>query len=740
MIALSLMAFVLLLILSISTLVQVEMASSESAVARLEAEQSALLSLNVAIGRLQETAGLDQRVTAPAEAAGRTEVGAKQLTGVWRSWEGRDHQANGVPIAPNYVSKRVEGDLDMNSTNDGRFLAWLVSSNFDPSITADVKYANPPSLEEVEGETVPLLGAGTVGQDAEGIANQVHVKASTFDDEQAGYAWWISGENTKSLLKPIEDPTGPFGWSERFASSTRPDATVYSITDQSDLEKVSSRRSLNQISHDLTLDVAQGESFSGKFYHDLTTYGRGLLTNTATGGWRRDLSLLSEQWKRTDFSTSNLPFFTLQPGVETSAGKASVNTAGSAGNLIYPWAIESDFTVNGGASNNTESGAASVGWDALVDFALQYRNVNSIDASGRIHMPLEEINPRDAIPRRPVLARVHWVFSYMSRGNENSAVVDPVTGETTYGIYRAYIVASPVVTFWNPYNVAIPGYDKFTVRFTDPVIPVKFKFKVGDEEQDAFYGINKLARNNQIKFIVSGDTTEWAPGESRVYSATSVEGSGGPSEVDAHEIDLDLGYRTTGGARYALFKGYEKNGDGEWVAKSGSKLTGAPDDVVTVTAEMEDGTAFKIEILPKKGTDTAKMDILYTVPKITSDLYYDELKIVNDGNVTLRDVEEGVSFSERFLVAVMQLRNLNVKSTTSKGYAQTKPNLFFSSNPYSDHELLDAYPYDWNFFTELNSADVLPEAGGDDADSGYVGTSFRSNEGLERLVCVVHLT
>jgi hypothetical protein len=609
----------------------------------------------------------------------------------------------------------------------------LVSSNYDPLITTDIDYASPPNLTELTGQTVPLLGVGTVGSGAANEANQVHVTPTALDEGQTEIAWWISGENTKSLLKEVEEPTGPFGWRERFTSSTRPDEAVYSITDPDGLAKVTSRSSLNLISNNEALDADQGETLTGNYFHDLTTYSRGLLTNTATGGWRRDLSLMSEQWMEPGFPSSNLPFFTLRPGVETAAGRASANGAGSAGNLIYPWSVESDFTVNGGASNNQESGGASVSWDALVDFAQQYRKVSSIDASGRIRTPLEAVDPRDAIPRRPVLARVHWVFSYMSRG---SRVADsPAAGEPAFETYRAYIVASPVVTFWNPYNVAIPGYDEFTMRFLNPVIPVKFKFKVGDEEQVDFYGIDNFAENNRINFIMSADTAEWAPGESRVYSATSLAGSGGATIDDAtnaYKIELAPGYRTDGGARYALFKEY--NADGTRAA--GTKLVGAPEDVVTVTVEMEEETAFKIEILPQNGIDVAMMDILYSVPKATSDQYYDDLEIVNDGNVTLFDVEEGEKFPERFLVAVMQLRNLKVSSTDTKGYAHTKPNLFFSSNPYGNHELLDAYPYDWKFFTELNNTENLPFANkiDDDVSSGYVGTSFRATEGLERLV------
>ncbi|MGZ0708857.1 hypothetical protein ACWPKO_11030 [Coraliomargarita sp. W4R53] len=721
------MAFVLLLLLTISTLVQVELTSSGTKVEKMEAEQAALLSLNLAIGKLQETAGLDQRVTAPAEAAGRSEDDANLLTGVWRSWEGRDHQSNGLPIAPNYASKRVTGDADVDSSNAGRFLGWLVSSAYDPTITPTLEYSSPPSLKEIAGDTVPLVGAGSVGSDADGIANQIHAEPTSFDDGETSYAWWISGENSKSLLKPVEEPAGPFGWSERFASSTRPDVSAYSITNADELDKVTSRSSLNFISNNAALDEDQGVTLAGKYFHDLTAYSRGLLTNTATGGWRRDLSLMSEQWARSDFPTSNLPFFTLQPGVETAAGKASVNQATSAGNLIYPWSVESDFIVNGGGSNRNESGGASVSWDALVDFAQQYRKVNSIDASGRIHMPLEDVDPRDTISRRPILARVHWVFSFMSRVNDK-------------GYYRVYLVASPVVTFWNPYNVAIPGHDKdLTIRFLSPVVPMKFKFKVGDEEQDDFYDIGVFAKNTRINFNIIKDDTEWAPGESRVYSATSLEGSGDAADFDAddsvHVIELDLGYRTNGGARYPLFGEYAKVG-GDWEPVSGTKLGSKdPDDVVTVTVEIEDEIEFQIEI-DRQSSETAVLDLLYSVPKAASDEYYDDVQVVNDGNVTIASVLEGGNFSHEFLVAVMQLRNVgaDVRSTDSKGYSQTKPSLLFTSNPYNDHELLDAYPYDWKFFTELNSADFLPQAGGDDADSGYVGTSFRSDEGLERLV------
>ncbi|MDP4609887.1 MAG: hypothetical protein NWT02_01710, partial [Opitutales bacterium] len=58
-IALSLMAFVLLLLLSITTLVQVEQQGAATGKAQLEAKQNALLALNQALGTLQAEMGPD---------------------------------------------------------------------------------------------------------------------------------------------------------------------------------------------------------------------------------------------------------------------------------------------------------------------------------------------------------------------------------------------------------------------------------------------------------------------------------------------------------------------------------------------------------------------------------------------------------------------------------------------------------------------------------------------------------
>ncbi|HAV13739.1 MAG TPA: hypothetical protein DCX06_09675, partial [Opitutae bacterium] len=720
-IALSLMAFVLLLLLSITTLVQVETQGSSIQMDQLEAEQAALLSLNVAIGKLQETAGLDQRVTAPAEAVDGVN-GARQVTGVWRSWEGRDHKASGFPIAPDYGSKLSTGDqeIDVGSSGAGRFLSWLVSTAYDDSITpvGSLSANSPPNINEVAGRTVPLLGKASVGVDDAAYAreNEVHLEPTTLADGSLSYAWWVSGENTKSLLRDSPAATGVLDWTERLSSSTRPEVNVFDISNPSDLDKASTRTNLNLVSN----RAANALSVAQEYFHDLTTYSRGLLTNTATGGWRRDLSLLSEQWtdvSASDFSPLNgLPLFTLEPGVQTEARKGGEDPA-DAGALIYPWAIESSFDTSSVAGANSSKGAASVSWNSIVNFANQYKDIVSGSANGIVVMPGttngidEDVFRRDEIPRQLVLARVHWIFSFFSKEDEN----DPSK-------LIPYLKASPVLTFWNPYNVAIErATDNRLIQGNlGTLLPYRFKFSVGGSAlstdfkplTDFFVGGGR----KELWFVVNDDGNRiWKPGESRIYS---IRDRGADRLASGKSAQFELGYRTTRGFEWPLTTtGYGRSGD--------------PSTSLSFTVETDRNTEVAFE-MKNTNQNTYLRSLSDIDPTILSD-YWDDLTITNT-NQTLSSVENS---PEPFLVAIMQLRTPSDRSTDSMGYAQAKPIISFASNRTTDGAALqnpEAFPLDWVFETPSNSGDVdmLPQFG--DANSSLIGTSFRAADGLTRLI------
>jgi hypothetical protein len=144
-IALSLMAFVLLLLLSISTLVQVETRSADTQKEKLEAQQNALLGLKMALGDLQKLSGSDQRITASAEifdtdaSTGDIEgVTHPNWVGVWDSDPGLTHLNDRLNTTDPYYNYNARRD-----GSDNRFLGWLVSGNqnnitdHDAAITAD---------------------------------------------------------------------------------------------------------------------------------------------------------------------------------------------------------------------------------------------------------------------------------------------------------------------------------------------------------------------------------------------------------------------------------------------------------------------------------------------------------------------------------------------------------------------------------------------------------------------------
>ena len=704
-IALSLMAFVLLLLLSITTLVQVETQGSQIQLQQMEAEQSALLGLQLALGELQKTAGLDQRVTATAEAVDSVN-GPKQLTGVWRSWEGRDHQANGFPIAPDYGSKLVTGDfdIDVSSSGSGRFLSWLVSTAHDESITpvGSLSAAAPPQIVEVPGRTVPLVGEGSVGADdaAYATANEVHLEPTELADGSAAFAWWVSGENTKSSLSQPTTPTDVLGWAERLSSSTRPDASVFDITSPNELDRVSSRSSLDQVSSRATGVI----SVSQEYFHDLTHYSRGLLTNTATGGWRRDLSLLSEQWTDVstgDFSPSGLPMFTLEPGVQTVARKGGVNAL-SSGALIYPWAVESSFPgPEFDITGQVFTGGASTSWDAMVDFSTQYKQIASGSANGNVLLPASlTTNFRDKVGRALVLSRVHWLFSFYSERDPSDA-----------SKLIPFLSASPVLTVWNPYNVAlrveVVGNQLIRSRLFDP-LPYKFKFSVGGAALTTdFQTITTIANsyNGTLWFAVNDNNKIWKPGESRIYSMQNVS--------DNRIGIMNPGYRTNTGYRWQIGStGFD------------------PGDSFTVELEEFAQAAFKLLInSPHLRTNhTTSID-----PSVLGNYWLQDLSVTN----TLQTLGSVENNTEPFFTAIMQLRNVLERSTDSLGYAQAKPIIGFASNSDLEGAGLtnpEAYPLDWRFFTPSNLFDTesLPQTG--TANSSYIGTSFRADEGLSRLV------
>lgn len=704
-IALGLMGFVLLLLLTITTLVQVEQVSSTTYVQQMEAEQAALLSLNMAIGKLQETAGLDQRVTAPAESLA-TVNGPKQLTGVWRSWEGSDHEADGLPRKPKYDKKLVLGDLDtaVAGENEGRFLGWLVSSEFDQAKITAPSASLPPTLEET-GATVQLVAKGSVVPDAASgetaVDVEVHVVPTSIEDGSSAVAWWISGNNAKALIKeaPAElTDTDIAGWTQRMASNGRSDPEVFDLVDDANLGKISSLDSLNLASTSAT-DV------SAEFFHDVTTFSRGLLTNTANGGWRRDLSLMAEEWSAGSLPASGLPVFASEPFSDPLEASQEL-TSSPANASIYPWVTTDNVTMS---------------WHALMDFISLYRKVN-VNPSGEPYFDAVVTNNSDWISIQTVLARIHFAFGYDAT----------VSGAN----YTPRLLFKPGITYWNPYNVAVENPPSSLLHIYNSSFPIKLFATVGGQAeaevnlQDMMETSGKSPMARISTDPAEGADRTWKPGESRMYGREGVDEGG------IQVIYAKPGFRIEGS--------FVRN-----LSAGSSIVNGTVDDKFTYRWEHEDGDlSADIQYFwsrnqnPADGANLKLKSVRYRMNSsgATADEKVPLPDLVNDSQTLGTAADE----DSPFFVISMGLRTLvnedileEQTKLHTKGYINTNP--ITAGVEMTDGVTAEDSPYTWEFFAPNAWEDAfMPQS--DDAaafgidHSSYVGTSFQAGMGLNRWV------
>ena len=294
-VTLTLMVLLLVLAVGLLSLSTVSLRTTGNVAPAETARANARMAMMLAIGELQKTAGLDTRITASAEAVAGVN-GSRYVTGVWRSWEGNDHdKSDGRPVAPDYGSKLDDGELEIDSSQSGRFLGWLVSGD-----EQDNSANNPPSIDS-GSDTVPLLAEGTLG---DGTDAEVHLVPDPTDG--GSYAWWVQGENSKVRLEPSESAPDNFEASEQLLVSPGPSGSAFGIDDTEDIGRAASRDTLNFL-------ASSGGSVTqtpSEFFHDLSVSSKGLLTNVANGGWKRDLSLFSENFN--DIA-NGFPALTLSP-------------------------------------------------------------------------------------------------------------------------------------------------------------------------------------------------------------------------------------------------------------------------------------------------------------------------------------------------------------------------------------------------------------------------------------------
>ncbi|MEY4244028.1 MAG: hypothetical protein RLZZ245_1613 [Verrucomicrobiota bacterium] len=341
------------------SLSSISLRSSSSSNEISKARANARMALSIALGELQKKSGSDSRVTARADVLNASHP---PVLGVWRSWEGTNHTASGAT-----AGRPISPGSDYKAAKNSRFLSWLVSG--PPSSLTDA--SSVPNLAPGNGK-VSLVGAGSVGNGPGREPLQIHLSPSPIKrgNSHGTFAWWIGGENQKARLPKPYQPTNDTvaGWSVHRKSYAVADPKVFRM-EALLTDSTPAHQAITLLQSDL-IAPKQGElRASAEFFHDLSATAVGLLTNTATGGWRKDFSLLTENWNK--LPKSNLPFFRVAPGIDLLASIPTTGNHRPDRSLLYPWA-----SYRAAGIPIYEHGAVS-SWENLKDWATLYKTMSA---------------------------------------------------------------------------------------------------------------------------------------------------------------------------------------------------------------------------------------------------------------------------------------------------------------------------------------------------------------------------
>jgi hypothetical protein len=746
-ITLSLLVLLVVISVGLLSLSAISLRASGASSAMAEARSNARLSIQLALGQLQLLSGQDSRITASSQILDASNPVA---TGVWRSWEGGDHDATGKPIVPDYGSKRSPSKASSppGETNSGRFLGWLNSAgiNAAPGVT-DFEGL---SATEKSGH-VPLVGEGSVSD----TSRQAYLEPLRLQNGSGSLAWWTSGDNAKAMINTDarEEPETQPAWQERVRSNGVPDPAAFGLAEIDALDPETTA-----LPSDATLRLVNPKA-DLRGFHDYTSSSVGLLTNVATGGWRKDLSLMSEKFN--SLPSGNLPFFRAKPGKDLSAAKANPG-AHPPGALLYPWATY----------RNSPSGAGwqqvppICSWSTLVDYMLQYRNLTTSSAA-KTSMPAyvfthgsssTRINFQDQVRRSPQIARIHWIFSLGSA--ISSAANTPVEEKANYGKYIPGLLVTPVLTLWNPYNVEM-SVSSFGVNIQQPA-PLAFSFKVGETVYPSV-GLAQIMKKNvagafeyqPIRLQINQQVT-LPPGASRVYSIANNK----PVEnATADAITLVPGYKTGGGFLfYGLNAGkniYGAAGDKfsvETISYDGKTREGD----LAGTGKLGTGIIYDIVV---NGTGVSAHRMIYAPEEMGAtpeqglaimNQLYPPLKVPLGTTLSAVQGENNRPFASAifgYRMASTMSPSASHKHLYSKGMLQTNPLCYYTEIGFGDdsnakttmagtgvYHPINA-PYDFSFQEVQGWNDTLniPQW---DAGSGssFIVSGLNANDGLTRCV------
>jgi hypothetical protein len=535
----TLMLMILLTIIAVGllTLSSVSLRTVRQGEALSVARSNARLGLILALGELQKELGPDQKISAVSGifAPGGTAATAMKhphLTGVWNS-------------------RKEELGASFDYDQRKSFVRWLVSSS-KPDDLQTPDFAKDGILEN------PVVMVG-------GVSDPTHAGKITVSNPapalHGATAWWVGDENCKGFVNPV-DSLAAAGTAatvpDLLAASASPGA--YGINSVIPDFPANSASSAKAITLGETALATPGDDRSQHWFHDLTPYSSGLLTNVCKGGWRQDLSLYLEMPRAAD-PWPGSPI--AGPNGKYALSEVNDHDVMAWKNLYHYYHLKESVRISGGRpylrSWNGSQGVA----------------------------PNDLTNPRwnaGVIRPAPVLVRAVIFISFGSI---------PSPSDPSKLVLRFY--AYPVITLWNPYNIDLK-VEARQLNYLFTSLPMRQKIYVNGQlkEEYTWRGIRTGGTGGANNYSGAAlrptldKSITLLAGEARMFSSVRNERS---RNCDIHQVHSmeDVPFRYSPGNPGGLWGG--NVGDQELV-----QSTGKASDVVkieTVVAQWDrDGGAF----------------------------------------------------------------------------------------------------------------------------------------------------
>jgi hypothetical protein len=425
-VTLTLMILLTVIAVGLLTLSSISLRASGQSESMATARGNARLAMMLALGELQQSAGPDQRVTAPANLISTS--ASPGITGVWESWKPN-------PAGGDDYSVRKTTAQTTKEVADGEFITWLASGT--PASPAGP--TTPPGVNSAGSTNVTLVSERQNGTTLQRGAHFTPIRLTT----KGEYAWTVLDEGTKARIN-LPTETSPTNLDERYSrlrAPARPQAEA--------IAENLSGLTMNLGTGTKVTSLEQAELHLSKRaelrpnLHDLTVASVSLPVNVADGGIKADLTRAFEQTAlpsdlsgRYVYSNTKSKLTASDPLFSTLSGFYQIYK--KTGNLLQT-AIPNRYTPYSGTTTLTPNLAA-------VDGTLL----------------------------APVVSRVSVAFSLVSReahGNWKNSILN-TTGDALRN-RMIYLIYTPVVTVYNPYSTPLQ-FRNLNVTFRN--IPVAFKF------------------------------------------------------------------------------------------------------------------------------------------------------------------------------------------------------------------------------------------------------------------------